>query len=450
MVCLVASSRASKSRRNSLTVNAINPAGVGVVSRSTAVATARNAWASMARVVQEVLPYKTIDRHVRKVHASGHRDVIAEKCFAYATDWGGLSLILYGVTTLYFEAESEDSLRRIGYSNYAEGVVVPRSGCGGVFVLVGGEGSGRPRGIILALPGVVCLSDGAVFGPFRRRVPWSLYVTPSADEVSRSAGGVLCEYAQWLTRQRGLAPVTVNNYCWNVRQFLAALPQPVQVSVSLLDAGVVTAFMAAYCRDRNANSTKSMARSVRSFLRFVHATGRTSVGLWGAVPAAAGWHLASLPKAVPAADLERLLDVAKRWRFSATESPWVVRRLGLLDSDQGLVGPLCIVERGFELGGRDVAEVAVQAAGVVPIDPTEGSQFDVFDGFPRPGAGGPVDQLGLVVAIDRFRQSVIETVAYGADGRYGADLGESLAVADGGELRPGIGVACQARQRVSS
>ncbi|WP_207551299.1 hypothetical protein, partial [Mycobacteroides abscessus] len=32
-----------------------------------------------------------------------------------------------------------------------------------------------------------------------------------------------------------------------------------------------------------------------------------------------------------------------------TESPWKSRRLGLLDFDQGLVGPLGIVERGFEL-----------------------------------------------------------------------------------------------------
>ena len=31
---------------------------------------------------------------------------------------------------------------------------------------------------------------------------------------------------------------------------------------------------------------------------------------------------------------------------------------------RGLVGPLCIVKRGFELGGRDVAEVAVWAAGL--------------------------------------------------------------------------------------
>ena len=60
--------------------------------------------------------YKTIDRHVRAIHASGHRDVVAQKCFAYATDCGGLSLILYDVTTLYFEAESEDALRKVGYS----------------------------------------------------------------------------------------------------------------------------------------------------------------------------------------------------------------------------------------------------------------------------------------------------------------------------------------------
>lgn len=45
--------------------------------------------------------------------------------------------------------------------------------------------------------------------------------------------------------------------------------------------------------------------------------------------------------------------------LSPFETPWVSWRLGLLDSDQGLVGPVCIVERGFELRGWDVAEVAV-------------------------------------------------------------------------------------------
>lgn len=62
------------------------------------------------------LSYKTIDRHARKITSSGYRDVIASRCFTYARDCGGLSLLLYDVTTLYFEAESEDALRKVGYS----------------------------------------------------------------------------------------------------------------------------------------------------------------------------------------------------------------------------------------------------------------------------------------------------------------------------------------------
>ena len=81
----------------------------------------------LADLGAELVSYKTIDRHVRNIHARGHRDVIAERCFAYATDCGGLSLILYDVTTLYFEAESEDSLRKVGYSNYAAAPIMPRS-----------------------------------------------------------------------------------------------------------------------------------------------------------------------------------------------------------------------------------------------------------------------------------------------------------------------------------
>ncbi len=97
----------------------------------------------------------------------------------------------------------------------------------------------------------------------------------------------------------------------------------------------------------------------------------------------------------------------------SVEAPWVSRRLGLLDSDQGLVGPVCIVERGFELRGWDVAEVAVQAAGVVPVDPTEGGEFYVLDGLPRSASSRPVDQLGLVVTVDCLRESVIETISNG-------------------------------------
>ena len=64
----------------------------------------------------DVVSYKTVQRHLAKVNTGRYRDAIAAKCFTHAADRGGLSLLLYDVTTLYFEAEDEDELRKVGYS----------------------------------------------------------------------------------------------------------------------------------------------------------------------------------------------------------------------------------------------------------------------------------------------------------------------------------------------
>ena len=82
---------------------------------------------------------------------------------------------------------------------------------------------------------------------------------------------------------------------------------------------------------------------------------------------------------------------------------------------QGLVALSGSVELLLELRGWEIAEVAVQALGVVPVHPAERRELDVLDGLPRAGAGGAADQLGLVVAVDGFGQGVVELVADGAD-----------------------------------
>jgi integrase/recombinase XerD len=210
--------------------------------------------------------------------------------------------------------------------------------------------------------------------------------TADAREGTASVNDVLIEFGQWLDRQRGLAPITITNYRWNVEQFLRALPQPTQESVSLLDSGTVTAFMVQYCRDRNTNSAKSMARSVRSFLRFAHATGRTSVALWGAVPVSAGWHLASLPQSVPAADLERLLTVAGRWRFTATDRRdyailLLLARLGLR---RGEVASLRLDDIDWRAGELTVVGKGARAERLpLPAGPGEAIAAWLVDGRPE-------------------------------------------------------------------
>ena len=70
----------------------------------------------LADLGAEVISYKTIQRHLGKAATGKYRDMVAARCFEHAANWGALSLLLYDVTTLYFEAESEDELRKVGYS----------------------------------------------------------------------------------------------------------------------------------------------------------------------------------------------------------------------------------------------------------------------------------------------------------------------------------------------
>jgi Transposase DDE domain len=59
---------------------------------------------------------KTMRRTLTRCGLRGYRDLVATACFAHAATSGDLSLVLYDVTTLYFEAEHEDELRKVGYS----------------------------------------------------------------------------------------------------------------------------------------------------------------------------------------------------------------------------------------------------------------------------------------------------------------------------------------------
>ena len=46
---------------------------------------------------------------------------------------------------------------------------------------------------------------------------------------------------------------------------------------------------------------------------------------------------------------------------------------------------------------------------IVPVDSAESGELNVFDAFPRTQAGRATDQLGLVIAVDRLSQRVIES-----------------------------------------
>lgn len=60
--------------------------------------------------------YATRKRALTRAYSGDYRSRVAAACFAHANVHGDLTLVLYDVTTLYFEAEKEDELRKVGYS----------------------------------------------------------------------------------------------------------------------------------------------------------------------------------------------------------------------------------------------------------------------------------------------------------------------------------------------
>ena len=64
----------------------------------------------------EPVSTRTLFRSLGRCGQRGYRESLSGALFEHVTAGGGLALCLYDVTTLYFEAEREDDLRRVGYS----------------------------------------------------------------------------------------------------------------------------------------------------------------------------------------------------------------------------------------------------------------------------------------------------------------------------------------------
>jgi len=64
----------------------------------------------------ESVSVRTLFRSLARAQERGYRESISGALFEHVTNTSGLALCLYDVTTLYFEAEREDDLRRVGYS----------------------------------------------------------------------------------------------------------------------------------------------------------------------------------------------------------------------------------------------------------------------------------------------------------------------------------------------
>ena len=110
-------------------------------------------------------------------------------------------------------------------------------------------------------------------------------------------------FGDWMCHHRGVTQGTLGVYLPVVQEFLATLGDDTRT----YDASQIRTFILAVSSRHGQSRTRSTVNAVRMFLRFLAAYGYCSADLVGAVPSIATWRLASLPRYIDAADIERLI-----------------------------------------------------------------------------------------------------------------------------------------------
>ena len=131
---------------------------------------------------------------------------------------------------------------------------------------------------------------------------------PRMPVLQTPADRLAMRFGEYLARERGLAKDSIRSYTGVARRFLAGAALGDGAGAEGLTAAGVTGFVRRECARRGVASAKATVTGLRSLLRFLYLDGQISAPLAGAVPSAACWQLAALPRAVSPAELARLMD----------------------------------------------------------------------------------------------------------------------------------------------
>ena len=162
---------------------------------------------------------------------------------------------------------------------------------------------------------------------------------------------VMARYTRYLIGERGLSASSVRNYVEMARTFLSWLPVEGELELAGLNTAAITRFVLAECQRCKVSSAKVMTTRLRSLLRFFYLEGLTPIALAPAVPAVASWRQSSLPKALNARDVARLLKSCDRRRPTGQRDFAVLMLLSRLGLRAGEVAGLQLSDIDWRHGG---------------------------------------------------------------------------------------------------
>lgn len=159
---------------------------------------------------------------------------------------------------------------------------------------------------------------------------------------------MVVSYHEYLVGQRGLAPAVVVGYEAVARMFLEDVADRDRCELATVTPGDVTNFVRRACSGRL--SVRNLVSPLRSFLRFVHLQGITSVPLAGVVPSVAEWSAAGLPKALAPGEVAALMSSCDRDTALGGRDYAILALLVRLGLRAGEVAALCLEDVDWRVG----------------------------------------------------------------------------------------------------
>jgi site-specific recombinase XerD len=135
-------------------------------------------------------------------------------------------------------------------------------------------------------------------------------VQPPVADTAHSR--IVAEFQRYLLQERGLSPLTLLNYVPVVEQFLTERFHNGAPNLVRLRAPHVTGFVLRHVHQLNPVRARLMVTALRSFFRYLRHRGVIATDLAGCVPTVPNWSLSALPRFLPAATVERILECCDR------------------------------------------------------------------------------------------------------------------------------------------
>jgi site-specific recombinase XerD len=138
-------------------------------------------------------------------------------------------------------------------------------------------------------------------------------VKPDQQPVKDSARSrIIGEFRLYLSQERGLSRSALLNYVPVIEQFLSERFHNRAPNFAMLRAPHVTGFVMRHAHQLSPVGAKFMVTALRSFFHYLRHRGAIVTDLAGCVPTVPNWSLSTLPRFLPAATVERVLESCDR------------------------------------------------------------------------------------------------------------------------------------------